>query len=84
MIEAKDDVIIEGTVSGLKYDFYNIVNALLDNGVYEDAGEIAVEVGRICTLRSLSPEARLKMLFQYEINAMPSKELMHEIGGELN
>ena len=82
MIEAKDnDVNLSGTSHGVKLDFYNIVDALLDSGVYEDAGQIAVDIGRVFSLRNLSPKARLQMLFLYDVNRDEPSELMHEIGG---
>lgn len=82
---------LAGTKEELRTDFYYTVRELINQGVYDDAQEISMDIGRVAGLLNMSEEARLSMLFKYDIKAsLEAKarakscnhELMYELGSD--
>lgn len=80
-----------GTPEELRNDVYYIVRELLNQNVYDDAQELSLDIGRIAGLLNMSEEARLAMLFKYDIKATltakqnekkENPQLMYEVGSD--
>ena len=92
MIKVSDSAIqMAGTQEEIRQDFYYVLKELLNQGVYKDAQEISIDVARCAGLLNMSEEARLSMLFKYDIKATlavkeayekKNPELMYEVGGD--
>lgn len=92
MIKVGDcSVQLAGSHEEIRNDVYYIVKELIDKGIYDDAQELSLDVGRVAGLLNMSEEARLSMLFKYDIKAtMTAKQnekkenpqLMYEVGSD--
>lgn len=60
---------LAGTQEEVREDFYFLVRELIDKEVYDNAQELSLDVGRVAGLLNMSDEARLAMLFKYDIKA---------------
>lgn len=84
MIKSNDSCTqVVGSIEELRLDFYNIVIALVNQGVYDNGSDVAGDVARVTGIMNMSREGQLDMLFRYDIkatlSARKSEDLMHEI-----
>lgn len=92
MIKVSDgQVELAGSHEEVREDFYFLVRELIDKEVYDNAQELSLDVGRVAGLLNMSEEARLAMLFKYDIKATLSAKqdagklnphLMYEVGSD--